>query len=66
MDIFRRNFIRATSSALALGLATGSPLQLARAAQQTTDLTSAQPEEQRRGDMIRTGFLLKAGRKKRC
>jgi protein-S-isoprenylcysteine O-methyltransferase Ste14 len=29
MDIFRRNFIKATSSTLALGLATGSPLQLA-------------------------------------
>jgi aryl-alcohol dehydrogenase-like predicted oxidoreductase len=52
MDISRRNFIRATSSTLALGLATGSPLQFAGAAQQTTDLTSAQPEEQRRGDMI--------------
>ena len=53
MDITRRNFIRTTSSTLALGLAAGSSaLQLSAAAQQTSSLTSAQPEEQRRGDMI--------------
>ena len=53
MDISRRSFIRTTSSTLALGLAAGSSaLQLSAAAQQTSSLTSAQPEEQRRGDMI--------------
>jgi predicted aldo/keto reductase-like oxidoreductase len=53
MDITRRNFIKTTSSTLALGLAAGSPaLQPSAAAQQTSDLTSVHTEEQRRGDMI--------------
>jgi uncharacterized protein len=51
MDISRRSFIRTTSGALALA-AGSSALQLSAAAQQTTNLTTVQPEEQRRGDMI--------------
>src|SRR5689334_21991495 len=51
MDITRRSFIRTTSGALALA-AGSSALQLSAAAQQTSNLTTAQPEEQRRGDMI--------------
>ena len=53
MDISRRSFIRTTSSTLALGVAVGSSaLQLSAAAQQTSNFISAQPEEQRRGDMV--------------
>ena len=53
MDISRRNFIKTTSSTLALGLAAGSPaLQPRASAQQTSKLMSVHTEDQRRGDMI--------------
>src|SRR6202035_1240721 len=53
MDISRRRFIKTTSGTLAIGVAAGSAaLQVSAAAQQTSNLTSSQPEEQRRGDML--------------
>src|SRR5258706_8043585 len=53
MDISRRRFIKTTSGTLAIGVAAGSAaLQVGAAAQQTSNLTSDQPEEQRRGDMV--------------
>src|SRR5262249_1753603 len=56
MHISRRSFIRTTST-LALGLAAGSSaLQVSAAAQETSSLTSAQPKEQRRGDMVFRGL----------
>src|SRR5260370_2728847 len=53
MDISRRRFIKTTSGTLAIGVAAGSAaLQVGAAAQQTSNLTSDQPEEQRRVDMV--------------
>jgi aryl-alcohol dehydrogenase-like predicted oxidoreductase len=53
MDISRRNFIKTASGTLAIGVAAGSSaLQVTAAAQQTSNLSSDQPEEQRRGDMV--------------
>jgi predicted aldo/keto reductase-like oxidoreductase len=53
MDISRRRFIKTTSGTLAIGVAAGSAaLQVSAAGQQTSNLTSSQPEEQRRGDML--------------
>src|SRR6202040_3052671 len=53
MDISRRRFIKTTSGTLAIGVAAGSAaLQVSAAAQQTSNLTSSQPDEQRRGDML--------------
>src|SRR5258708_18142342 len=53
MDISRRRFIKTTSGTLAIGVAAGSAaLQVSAAAQQTSNLTSDQPEEQRRGEML--------------
>jgi len=53
MDISRRRFIKTTSGTLAIGVAAGSAaLQVGAAAQQTSNLNSDQPEEQRRGDMV--------------
>ena len=53
MDISRRSFIKTTSSTLAIGVAAGtSALQVSTAAQQASNSTSPQPEEQRRGDMV--------------
>jgi hypothetical protein len=53
MDISRRRFIKTTSGTLAIGVAAGSAaLQVGAAAQQRSNLTSDQPEEQRRGDML--------------
>src|SRR5260221_13690872 len=53
MDISRRRFIKTTSGTLAIGVAAGSAaLQVGAAAQQTSNLISDQPEEQRRGDMV--------------
>jgi aryl-alcohol dehydrogenase-like predicted oxidoreductase len=53
MDISRRKFIKTASGTLAIGVAVGSAaLQVSAAAQQTSNLTYDQPEEQRRGDMV--------------
>jgi len=53
MDISRIKFISTASGTLAIGVAAGSgALQVSAAAQQTSNLTSDQPEEQRRGDML--------------
>jgi aryl-alcohol dehydrogenase-like predicted oxidoreductase len=53
MDISRRKFIKATSGTLAIGAAAGSSdLLPIAAAQQSSNLTYDQPEEQRRGDMV--------------
>jgi hypothetical protein len=53
MDISRRRFIKTTSGTLAIGVAAGSAaLPVSAADQQTSNLTSEQPEEQRRGDML--------------
>src|SRR5260370_37988126 len=53
MDISRRKFIKTASGTLAIGVAAGSAaLQVGAAAQQRSNLTSDQPEEQRRGDML--------------
>jgi hypothetical protein len=53
MDISRRKFIKTASGTLAIGAAVGSAaVQVSAAGQQTSNLTSDQPEEQRRGDML--------------
>jgi hypothetical protein len=53
MDISRRKFIKTASGTLAIGVAAGSAaLLVSAAAQQTSNLTYDQPEEQRRGDMV--------------
>jgi hypothetical protein len=53
MDISRRKFIKTASGTIAIGVAAGSAgLQVSAAAQQTSNLTSGQPEQQRRGDML--------------
>src|SRR5260221_3396613 len=53
MDISRRKFIKTASGTLAIGVGAGSAaLPVSAAAQQTSNLTSDQPEEQRRGDML--------------
>jgi len=64
LDISRRKFIKTASGTLAIGVAAGSAaFPVSAAAQQTSNLTSDQPEEQRRGDMLfrrlgRTGELV--------
>jgi aryl-alcohol dehydrogenase-like predicted oxidoreductase len=52
MDISRRKFIKTTSGTLAIGAAAGAALKVTAADQQTSNETFAQPEEQRRGDMV--------------
>ena len=53
IDISRRKFIKTTSGTLAIGsLRAAQRLKVSAAAQQTSNLTSDQPEEQRRGDML--------------
>ena len=48
-----QKFIKTASGTIAIGVAAGSAgLQVNAAAQQTSNLTSGQPEEQRRGDMV--------------
>ena len=53
MHVSRRKFIRTASGTLGIAAAAGSSVSLpSAAAQQSSNLTYDEPEEQRRGDMV--------------